>query len=128
MRKPASRHDIPPPLELECLKVLWTIGEGNVQDMREALTTGRKLAYTTVMTVLDRLARRGGVARRKIGRSFIYSPLLSRDALRRLVVRELIDGFFDGREEDLLEYLRSGQAREAAVTTEDDLDPALFEE
>ncbi len=126
MRKAGRRRAIPPPLELECLKVLWTIGEGNVKDVREALTTDHKLAYTTVLTVLDRLARRGGVARRKSGRSFLYSPLMSRDALRRLAVRELIDDFFDGREEDLLEYLRSGQAREAAVTTEDDLDPALF--
>ncbi|MEK7407556.1 MAG: BlaI/MecI/CopY family transcriptional regulator, partial [Acidobacteriota bacterium] len=76
-------REIPPPLELECLKVLWQLGEGRVRDVRQALLPGRKLAYTTVMTVLDRLARKGGVERRKVGRSFLYWPLLSRDQVRR---------------------------------------------
>jgi predicted transcriptional regulator len=130
MRKPGSPHDIPPPLELECLKVLWTIGEGNVKDVRKALTRSRNLAYTTVMTVLDRLARKGGVERRKVGRSFTYSPLLSRDALRRLALKELLEDFFDGKEEELLEYLRGGQLRETTFpvngSVEEHLDPALL--
>ncbi|HZT39735.1 MAG TPA: BlaI/MecI/CopY family transcriptional regulator [Bryobacteraceae bacterium] len=127
MRTTASRRGIPPPLELECLKALWAMGEGNVQDVREALTANRKLAYTTVMTVLDRLARKGGVTRRKIGRSFLYSPALSRDALRRLAVRELIDNFFDGRKEDLLDYLRSGEPHEMATLLNRDVDSAAEE-
>jgi predicted transcriptional regulator len=128
MRKRGSPRDIPPPLELECLKVLWTLGEGNVNDVRKALTAERTLAYTTVMTVLDRLARRGGVARRKIGRSFTYSPLLSREALRRLALEELVRDFFDGSEEALADYLRSGHARqpEFAVERASDFDPALL--
>jgi len=71
--------EIPPPLEIECLKILWTLGEANVKDVRQALTERRNLAYTTVMTVLDRLARKGRVARRKVGRSFMYEPVLSRE-------------------------------------------------
>ena len=107
-------RDIPPPLELECLKALWTLGEGNVKDVRQALTENRNLAYTTVMTVLDRLARKGGVARRKVGRSFVYAPVLSRGVLRRLAVQDLVDRFFEGSREALLEYLteeRPAQAR-----------------
>ena len=50
-------RDIPPPLEVECLKALWALGEGNVKDVRRAMAGNRNLAYTTVMTVLDRLAR-----------------------------------------------------------------------
>lgn len=72
-------REMPPPLELECLKALWNLGEGNVKDVRRALTANRALAYTTVMTVLDRLARKGGVARRKVGRSFVYAPVLRRE-------------------------------------------------
>jgi len=129
MRKPGSR-EIPPPLELECLKVLWKLGEGNVKDVREVLTHSRHLAYTTVMTILDRLVRKGGVERRKVGRSFVYSPLLSREVLRRLAVRELVKGFFDGNEETLIHYLRSGQSRQPAfpieLPDEDQLDPALL--
>src|SRR5271154_311042 len=106
MRRLAPQRDMPPPLELECLKALWGIGEGTVRDVREILVGNRNLAYTTVMTVLDRLEKRGGVSRRKQGRSFIYAPKLSRDALRRLAVRELTEAFFEGSEDVLLDYLR----------------------
>ncbi len=129
MRKPGPPRDIPPPLELECLKALWALGEANVRDVREALTQNRNLAYTTVMTVLDRLERRGGVTRRKVGRSFVYSPVLSRDALRRLAIRDLVETFFDGSEEKLLEYLKS-PVTEVSETEhpvgDDHLDTALL--
>lgn len=130
MRKSGSARDIPPPLELECLKVLWSIGEGNVKDVREVLTQNRNLAYTTVMTILDRLVRKGGVERRKVGRSFVYSPLLSRDVLRKLAVRELVDRFFDGDPEALIEYLKSDEPARPAfpmeIAEEDRLDTALL--
>jgi predicted transcriptional regulator len=120
-------REIPPPLELECLKVLWTLGEGNVKDVRQALTVSRNLAYTTVMTVLDRLARKGGVARRKVGRSFVYVPVLSRGVLRRLAVQDLVDRFFEGSEEALMELLKDGKASiPAAAAGESDLDPTLL--
>ena len=101
-------REIPPPLELECLKVLWTLGERNVKDVQQALAGSRSLAYTTVMTVLDRLTRKGGVARRKVGRSFVYVPVLSRSVLRRLAVQDLLDRYFEGSQEALLELLREG--------------------
>lgn len=122
-------REIPPPLELECLKVLWTLGEGNVKDVRQALTGSRNLAYTTVMTVLDRLARKGGVARRKVGRSFVYVPVLSRGVLRRLAVQDLVDRFFEGSEAALMELLREGHAgvpAPAPTSAEVDLDPTLL--
>jgi predicted transcriptional regulator len=98
-------REIPPPLELQCLKALWQLGEANVKDVRRVLTSNRKLAYTTVMTVLDRLERRGGVRRRKIGRSFVYTPMLSRESLRRLALKEFVDSFFDGSTDSLKHYL-----------------------
>jgi predicted transcriptional regulator len=126
MAKNGAR-EIPPPLELECLKVLWTLGEGNVKDVREALTSNRSLAYTTVMTLLDRLARKGGVARRKVGRAFVYAPVLSRGVLRRLAVQDLVNQFFDGSREELTAYLTNGEVH---ATTKspilDELDPTLL--
>jgi predicted transcriptional regulator len=77
MRRAAPQRDMPPPLELECLKALWGIGEGTVRDVRDVMVGNRNLAYTTVMTVLDRLEKRGGVSRKKQGRSFVYVPKLS---------------------------------------------------
>ena len=105
MRKPGPVRELPPRLELDCLKALWTLGEGNVKQVRDVLAVDRELAYTTVMTVLDRLERRGGVHRRKVGRLFVYVPALTQDCVRRLAVRELLDCYFEGSPDQLREYL-----------------------
>src|SRR5215210_9251178 len=99
-----TARDLPPRLELECLKALWDIGEASVRDVQTSLD--RPLAYTTVMTVLDRLARRGCVGRRKVGRGFVYSAVLSRDSVRRVAIEDLIASYFDGSEESLRHYLQ----------------------
>lgn len=122
MRRGAA-NDIPPPLELECLKALWNLGEGNVKDVRNALTGNRNLAYTTVMTVLDRLTRKGGVNRRKVGRSFVYMPVLSRDVLRRLAVQDLVNRFFEGSQDALLDHLTN--SGEAPAFPQEAIDAAL---
>ena len=108
---------MPPPLELECLKALWGIGEGTVRDVRKALPGDRSLAYTTVMTVLDRLEKRGGVSRRKQGRSFVYVPKLGREELRRFAVKELVDRFFEGSAETLAEFLKNQTETDAAISS-----------
>ncbi len=142
MRKSGSR-EIPPPLELHCLRMLWVLGEANVSQIRTSLAPDRNLAYTTVMTLMDRLAKKGAVERRKQGRSFVYAPVLSRETLRRAAVKELVDSFFGGSEEELIAYLVSPQEPEEApranaaaagadgsgaanATPESDLDTALL--
>ena len=129
MRRPAPPREIPPPLELECLKTLWKIGEASVKDVREDLAASRGLAYTTVMTLLDRLTRKGAAARRKVGRQFLYSAVLPREVVRRLAVKELVDGLFDGSEANLAAVLRGRvEAPPAAATqpSDDDLETALL--
>jgi len=129
MRKPGPARAIPPPLELECLKALWSLEEGTVSAVRQALWASRNLAYTTVMTVLDRLVRKGALERRKVGRSFVYTPLLSRETLRRLAVKELVDSYFSGSEHELLAYLtRRGPQPDGAVRapSAEALDTALL--
>jgi BlaI family penicillinase repressor len=125
MRRPAPQRDMPPPLELECLKALWGIGEGTVRDVRHVMVGNRNLAYTTVMTVLDRLEKRGGVSRRKQGRSFIYVPKLSREELRRFAVKEVVDRFFEGSEEALARFLKSSQ-QPAASSPNENMDASLL--
>jgi predicted transcriptional regulator len=103
MPKPA--RDVPPPLELLCLRALWSLNEGNVKDVQRIVAESRPLAYTTIMTVLDRLVRKGKLARRKVGRAFVYCPQASRDSMRQAALRELLDSFFDGSESELLRFL-----------------------
>ena len=128
MRKAAAR-DIPPPLELLCLKALWSLGEGSVKEVRVQVEPSRPLAYTTVMTVLDRLVRRGVVTRRKAGRAFVYAPSVSRDAMRRLALEEFLEAYFEGSREQLAAFLE-GEVRAApppaAVISANGLDPVLL--
>ncbi len=108
-------REIPPPLELLCLRALWSLQEGSVKQVQKVVAESRPLAYTTIMTVLDRLVRKGKVARRKAGRAFVYTPQESRQEMRRVAVRELLERFFDGSEEELLRFLGRAEEPRAAV-------------
>ena len=124
MPKPAS--DVPPPLELLCLRALWSLQEGNVKQVQQVVARSRPLAYTTIMTVLDRLVRKSRLTRRKAGRAFVYSPTESRDAMRRAAIRELLEGFFDGSEEELVEFLRQREAPVRTAASEERIDTVLL--
>src|ERR1700719_4602468 len=89
------------PLELECLSALWPMGEGTVRDIHRHLSTARPRAYTTVLTIMDRLAQKGIVARRKVGRAYWYQANLSVDEARLKAVEKIVSGFFDGSAEEL---------------------------
>lgn len=132
MRKAGSASEIPPPLELLCLKALWSLQEGNVNDVRRVVSDTKALAYTTVMTLLERLARKGVVVRRKVGRAYVYMPQTSRDAVRRLALKEFLDCHFEGSEQEFLAFLQDqdGKGRmpeaRAAAPADSDLDTALL--
>ena len=128
---PKTARDVPPPLELACLKALWSLQEGNVKAVQQIVAQSRPLAYTTIMTVLDRLVRKGKLTRRKVGRAFVYSPEASRDTMRRAALRELLEGFFDGSEAELLLFLRGTaglppSAPAPAVETDHRIDTVLL--
>ncbi len=119
---PRTARDVPPPLELLCLNALWTLGEGNVRDVQQIVMRTRPLAYTTIMTVLDRLVRKGKLSRLKTGRAFVYRPEASREEMRRAAVRELVDSLFNGSERELIEFLTppAELASAAAAGAEED--------
>jgi BlaI family transcriptional regulator, penicillinase repressor len=119
MRRAGPPRDVPPPLEMLCLKALWSIGEGNVARVRGVMAETKPLAYTTVMTLLERLARKGAVSRRKVGRAFVYAPSISRDTMRRLALKEFVDCYFDGFQEKLTEFLR----RPAPLEPDHEIEP-----
>jgi len=84
------------PLEVSVMEILWERGESNVRDVVERLD--RRLAYTTVMTTLDRLFKKGLLGRHKIQRSFVYLPRLSREQWEQKRAGELVAGFLSGPE------------------------------
>lgn len=94
-----------PPLELECMNALWSLGEGTVQAVRARLFPARPLAYTTVMTVMDRLARKGIVEREKKGRAHVFRPAVSEEIVRHQAVERLLREHFRGSRESLRRLL-----------------------
>jgi predicted transcriptional regulator len=96
-----------PALELEVMKVLWQLGTATVGQVQLELRPRRLFAYTTIMTVLDRLAKKGAVSRMKQGRGYLYTPVLSRDAALRLAVERVMRDFFDGSPELMVAHLQS---------------------
>ena len=101
-----------------------------MKDVRAHLTQHRELAYTTVMTILDRLEKRSAVSRKKAGRSFVYTPIAERESLRHLAAKELIDNYFDGEPGNLADWLKKIDWRRSEtpqqVFTESNLDTSLL--
>ena len=81
-------------LEGTVMEILWARGESSVHDVIERLR--RPLAYTTVMTTLDRLFKKGFLNRRKPERAFLYAPSLSRPEWERKCADELVTNFLAG--------------------------------
>ena len=79
------------PLELTVMEIMWSHGENNVRDVVDKLH--RPLAYTTVMTTLDRLFKKGMLERRKSERAFIYSPTMTRTQWEHKRTGDFVDGF-----------------------------------
>ena len=77
-------------LEREVLEEIWRRGEANVRDIHVAF--GERAAYTTLMTTLDRLYKKGLLHRRKEGRAFHYAPRVSREEFERGVAKDMIGG------------------------------------
>lgn len=104
-----------PDLELACLGILWTSGDQTVHEVRDRLQPHRPLAYTTVMTVLDRLARKGAVSRRKIGRAHLYHAELPRQTARETALNRLVEVYFEGSRDSLITFLGTAQAHAEPV-------------
>jgi BlaI family penicillinase repressor len=104
------------PLELDCMSRLWQLGEGTVRQIRDNLAATRPRAYTTILTIMDRLAHKGFVTRRKMGRAFLYLPNLTQEEARGRAIARVVEHFFEGSYETMASYL-SGKQLAALRTT-----------
>ena len=92
------RSEQPTGLELEILKVLWEESPLLVRDVRERLEdrTGRPLAHSTVITMLNIMHRKGFLRRRKQGKSFVFWPRDKKQRVAGRMVGDLVERAFDG--------------------------------
>jgi predicted transcriptional regulator len=93
------------PLEIDVMEVLWKAGDSTVREVAGKLRSNH--AYTTVMTVLDRLFKKGLLDRRKSSRAFVYSPHLSGQEWERQRTRYLISGLLAGPQSSRKLFLSS---------------------
>lgn len=102
-------------LEAAVMGVLWdAAGAVKVRHVVDVLAADRPVAYTTVMTVLDNLHRKGWVLREKSGRAYLYAPMWSREQATARALRGLLDESSDP-EGALLHFARSVSPSESAV-------------
>jgi predicted transcriptional regulator len=104
-------------LQLAIVRILWERGQCTVLEVQEALAPERKLAQTTVATILTRLEKRNIVRHEANGRLFVYKALVSESQVRRSMVSDLTTLLFDGSPAALISHLLS----EKEITA-DDLD------
>ena len=82
--------------QLAILQVLWDRGEASAADVQRALAPARRVALTTVSTMLQRLEKRGVVTHRSEGRGFVYLPAVDERAVRRSMLSDVVQGLFRG--------------------------------
>lgn len=93
------------PFELDCMNALWPLEEATVRQVQEALSSRRPRAYTTIMTILDRMAQKGVVTRRKVGRTYVYRANLSPADAKEKAIEQVVAGFFGGSREAFTAHL-----------------------
>ena len=116
------------PLELDIMKAVWQSHPITVRDVQESIRPGRNLAYTTVMTLMDRLYHKGFLSRTLQSRTHHYDPAINFNDVRDEALDLLIQNFF-GSKEKLQEFLQGEELESPPpmpAKTESRLDETLL--
>ena len=87
------------------MKIVWQRETATVRDVYETLLERRKIAYTTVMTMMKILEKKGYLKRRLQDRAYIYRPSQPQTVVLRKMVQEFVNRVFNGSAEPLLVHL-----------------------
>jgi predicted transcriptional regulator len=91
--------------ELEIMKIVWARESATVRDVYETLRGRRPIAYTTVMTIMRILERKGHLKVSRADRAHVYRPARPRQRVVGDMVREFVERVFGGSPEPLIEHL-----------------------
>jgi BlaI family penicillinase repressor len=91
--------------ELEIMKIVWRSGASTVRGVYEDLLERRKIAYTTVMTMMNILEQKGYLKKTQKDRAYVYQATRPQKQVIRGMVREFVDRVFNGSAEPLLLHL-----------------------
>ncbi len=99
------KKDVLTDQELEIMKIVWDKGSATVRDVYEELLKHRKIAYTTVMTMMGILEQKGRLTKSDTGRAYVYSPAQPRGEVVGNMVQDFVKRVFDGSAKPLLVHL-----------------------
>jgi len=91
-------------LELQIMNVVWERGKATVHDVKKALSR-RKPAYSTILTMMRKLEAKGYLEHEVDGRTYVYCPSISQQAVRQGVLGDLVERLFEGSTSLLLTSL-----------------------
>ena len=102
--------------ELQIMKIIWEKNSTTVRDVYEELLKHRKIAYTTVMTVMGVLEQKGHLKKTAKGRAYVYSPAHPQNEVVRTMVRDFVQRLFNGMSKPLLVHMiEDGKLTEAEL-------------
>ena len=91
--------------ELEIMQVIWEKGKATVRDVYETLNESRKVAYTTVLTMMKLLEHKGFLSRDDSERTHVYRPRRQRQRVVSAMVNDFVERVFQGASRPLLMHL-----------------------
>jgi predicted transcriptional regulator len=91
--------------ELEIMKVVWDLEKATVREVYERLLERRRIAYTTVMTMMNILEKKGHLGRDQVDRAYVYKPTRPQRQVVGGMLRDFIERVFDGSAKPLLAHL-----------------------
>ena len=98
-------NSVPTGLELEILKAIWERGQATVREVYQDLSKQRKIAYTTVLTMMGILEHKGHLRKSAGERAYVYRPTLPKDQVVENMVDEFVNRLFSGSAKPLLVHL-----------------------
>ena len=117
-RHPMNANPITP-AEFQIIEILWSSSRRlSVGDVQAELAESRPLAYTTVMTLLDKMAKKETVDRVKRGKAYFYAPRVSRKEVLDRLIEDFANDFFGGSREELHSFLRGENGDQQQRTAE----------
>ena len=107
----AAKKELPPlsDAQMEIMQCVWGLGQATVTDVWQRLKSDRKIARNTVLTVMDRLAKRGWLTKQPLANTHIFKPTVPKKKVLGNVVQKLVDTTFSGSADRLVMALLEGR-------------------
>lgn len=100
-----NKPNQPSNLELQVLSVLWDKGPSTVRDVLAALPDGKERAYTTVLTIMQNMEKKGFLSRSQKGNAHVYEPKESQQKTLGPMMQNLLRNVFGGKVSSVMQHL-----------------------